>query len=89
MIDSRKFSAKDAAAEELNDGIEVLYDSCTSGAELGDVGTANSIMNKPDEKKVDARVKGDEGNCDSCHCLTFLYIVPRVELCLVRRIFRY
>ena len=66
MSDRRKFSAKEAAVEELNDDIEVLYDSYISGAEPGDVERATTVMNKPDEKKVDTRVKGDKGNYERC-----------------------
>ena len=66
MKDSRKFTANDAAADELNDDIEVLYDSYISGAEPGNVERANPVMNKPDEKKVDTRVKGDKGNYERC-----------------------
>ena len=66
MKDRRKFSAKEAAVEELNDDIEVLYDSYISGAEPGNVERANPVMNKPNQKKVDTRVKGDKGNYESC-----------------------
>ena len=66
MKDRRKFLAKEAAVEELNDEIEVLYDSYISGAEPGNVNRASPVMNKPDEKKVETRVKGDKGNYERC-----------------------
>ena len=66
MKDRRKFLAKEAAVEELNDDIEVLYDSYISGTEPGNVERTNPVMNKLDEKKVDTRVKGDKGNYERC-----------------------
>ena len=66
MKSSQKPSANDVAVKEMNDDIAVLYDSFISGAEPRNVGTADIIMNKSDEKKVDTRVDGDKGNCERC-----------------------
>ena len=66
MKSSRKLASKDAAVEDMNDDIEVLYDSYISGAEPGDVGIANILMNMPEEKKLDTRVKVDQGNYERC-----------------------